>query len=61
MDDKKKGMVSVYVLMAVTNDSKNKLKFVDYISDNDLLAKNNVCIMMPAQANIQYWPKRCLK
>ena len=54
MDDKKKGMVSVYVLMAVTNDSKNKLKFVDYISDNDLLAKNNVCIMMPAQANIQY-------
>ena len=58
MDDKKKGMVSLYVLIlyvwAVINDSKNKLKFVDYISDNDLLAKINVCIMMPAQANIQY-------
>ena len=57
MDDKKKGMVSVYVLMlyvsAVINDSKNKLKFVDYLSDNDLLAKNNVCIMMPEQANIE--------
>ena len=24
--------------------SKNKLKFVDYVSDNDLLAKNSVCI-----------------
>ena len=38
----------------VINDSKNKLKFVDYVSDNDLLAKNNVCIMTPAQPNIEY-------
>ena len=27
---------------------KNKLKFVDYVSDSDLLAKYNVCIMTPA-------------
>ena len=51
-------MASVYVLIrylkAVINDSKNKLKFDDYISDNDLLAKNNACIMTPAQPNIEY-------
>ena len=35
-------------------NSKNKLKFVDYVSDNDLLAKNNVCIKTPAQPNIEY-------
>ena len=49
MDDIKKKKAWFLFLCAVINDSKNKLKFVDYVSDNDLLAKNNVCTMTPAQ------------